>query len=262
MFLHHFLILDISPKFFGISLFWLFKFNISFIPREGERAREKIEKKIDSESCKRNFLIFSFSHFLIVYLNDLIIFDAKASISNARRAVKGRAKFKSSTMIVLLTAGVSTSFSSSFPFDTLSSLPSLALTEMMKRWMRYETNLKVKKKTSDARILINMTYHIEYLTSNLVIGLEQHAQNIWNDFISGSDGLSQIGSHEFINCWNFWKLKLIPVNKVTFLPSFHRQSLNSYAILHKSDNETSFSWLQKFMRRESDTEDIWEIDRE
>ena len=100
------------------------------------------------------------------------------------------------------------------------------------------------------------------LTSNLVIGLEKHAQNIWNDFISGSDGLSQIESQEFVTCWNLWKLTHMPVNNVTFLPSFHRESLNSYAILHKSDNETSFSWLQKFIRRESDTEDVGEIDRE
>ena len=83
--------------------------------------RGKIEQKIEVKSARKDYLN--------VYFNDLMIFDAKASISNARRAVKGRAKFKSSTMIVFFIAGASTSFSSSFPFDSLSSLPSFALTE-------------------------------------------------------------------------------------------------------------------------------------
>ena len=41
------------------------------------------------------------------------------------------------------------------------------------------------------------------------------------------------------------------LNTITFLSSLHRQSLNSYAILDKGDNETSFPWLRILKQRES-----------
>ena len=65
-----------------------------------------------------------------LYLNDFIIFKAKASISKERRAVKGRAKFKSSTMIVLFRTGATTSTStfSSFSLDLLFASISLVFT--------------------------------------------------------------------------------------------------------------------------------------
>ena len=44
------------------------------------------------------------------------------------------------------------------------------------------------------------------------------------------------------------------LNTITSLSSFHRQSLKSYAILHKGDDETSFPWLRILKQRES----VWE----